>query len=109
MNIVIYARSAQDHADLDRQLALLIQAISPEDTVMATFSDIASGSGLDRPGLNMALAHLTSGKANAIHVTSPDRLCRSRKKLQELERFLNGRGLGIRVIQTDELQELAEG
>ena len=109
MNVVIYARSSQDQADLDQQIALLRQAINPEDTVVGTFVDQAPGSGMERPALNMALADLTSGKVHAIHVISPDRLCRSREELQELERCLMERGLGINVMDTDEDEELAEG
>jgi len=61
------------------------------------FTDTASGTKAERPGLNDALSHLRKG--DTLVVWKLDRLGRSLKQLIEVTVDLEKRGIGLRSLQ----------
>lgn len=90
-----YARVSTQDQDLELQFQALEEA-----RCKRTFFDKASGSSLDRPGLEDALSHLRKG--DFLVVWKLDRLGRSVKALVQLVEGLQQRGVGF-VSLTDSI------
>lgn len=86
-----YARVSTDDQDLQLQLDALQKAGCDK-----IFTDKASGSNKDRPGLNEALSFARKG--DKILVWKLDRLGRSVKQLVDLAAILEGRGIDLESI-----------
>ncbi|ARD42475.1 recombinase family protein [Actinomyces gaoshouyii] len=85
-----YARVSTIDQNLDRQIAAL-------GDVDRLFTDEASGSSRDRPGLAAALAYVRAG--DELVVTSMDRLARSVRDLADLVDELTGRGVAVTFLR----------
>jgi DNA invertase Pin-like site-specific DNA recombinase len=91
--LVGYARVSTDDQDLSLQMDSLIGlGVNQEDI----FSDKASGSKTERPGLGAYLAKLQQG--DTLVVWRLDRLGRSMHHLVELIEELRNRGIGFRSV-----------
>lgn len=86
-----YARVSTAEQDLGLQLDALKQA-----GVDRTFTDVASGTKTDRPGLAEAMNFLREG--DTLVVWKLDRLGRSMKGLVDLSAVLDGRGVNLRSL-----------
>ena len=84
--VVLYARSATSQEEVDRQLQMMRESLSPETHVVGCHSDVGSGMDSHRPGLQRALQQVQVGDLDALIVTSLDRLTRS---VQELARLIS--------------------
>jgi DNA invertase Pin-like site-specific DNA recombinase len=81
---------------LDQTLALQQDALTAAGCEQL-YTDTASGSLTDRPGLTQALSHLRTG--DTLVVWRLDRLGRSLPHLIEVVRLLQARGVGFRSLQ----------
>jgi DNA invertase Pin-like site-specific DNA recombinase len=91
--LVGYARVSTDDQDLSLQMDSLIGLGVNQDDI---FSDKASGSKTERPGLGACLAKLQQG--GTLVVWRLDRLGRSMHHLVELIEELRNRGIGFRTV-----------
>lgn len=112
MNCLLYARTATTEGDaLARQLAELRHVASSGMHVVATFSDEgASGrSALGRPGVRDLLAwlHAHPGAADALLVTSPDRLGRDAQGVAKLVGLLEERGVTVQALDGGRLVRMS--
>ncbi len=83
--VVLYARSATTKLEVDRQFQSIQESLDPETHVVAFYSDVGSGMDAKRPGLQRALRQVRAGGANALMVTSLNRLTRSLAELKRLK------------------------
>jgi DNA invertase Pin-like site-specific DNA recombinase len=81
---------------LDQTLALQQDALTAAGCEQL-YTDTASGSVTERPGLSQALSHLRAG--DTLVVWRLDRLGRSLPHLIETVRQLQERGIGFRSLQ----------
>src|SRR3954451_18536029 len=81
---------------LDQTLALQQDGLTAAGCEQL-YTDTASGSVTDRPGLTQALSHLRTG--DTLVVWRLDRLCRSLAHLIDTIRQLQERGIGFRSLQ----------
>ncbi len=95
---VLYARSATSQDQADRQLQSMEDFLSPGVNVVGHYSELASGIDSQRPELQLALQQVLNGDADALMVTSLDRLTRS---VLELTRLLS-------VFEVKILEELPD-
>ena len=104
--VVIYARvsRAGQKDDLVRQVEDLERAAEGR-TVLATYSDVASGLSDKRRGLGKLLRRVEAGDVSAVLVTHPDRLARF--GLGVIEHHLACFGCAIEVTSFDE--HIADG
>ncbi|NCC60289.1 MAG: recombinase family protein [Verrucomicrobiae bacterium] len=84
-----YVRVSTIGQNSDRQLGA--------ENLDKIFTDQASGSSKERPGLEDCLSYLRDG--DVLHVHSIDRLARNLCELQRIVRDLNGKGVSIRFHQ----------
>ena len=102
MFVITYARGSK--ADVDAQQERMVQSLSPEDTVVGSYSDLAIGTDTARPGLAAVMERLASGGVQAVCVSSLDRITRRADQLEAITLWCRENGFTIQ-----EVPDISEG
>lgn len=95
MKVITYVRDSTGKPSLEDQQERLLEALRPDCEIVGSYSDVASGSSTQRPGLTQALEKLAAGEAQTLCVQSLDRLTRRADQLEVIRRWCKENGFVI--------------
>lgn len=93
MFVITYTRGS--NPDVDTQQEILVRSLPSENTVVGSYSDLAIGTDPARPGLAAAMEHLATGGAQALCVSSLDRVARRADQLAGITQWFRDRSFEI--------------
>lgn len=101
VNVGLYARVSTQEQTLENQWIILDKYIAqhPDYNVVDRYSDKASGSKQNRPGLDRMMADARAGKLDLIIATKLDRMARSLLNLKKICIELEERGIGLKFAE----------
>ena len=96
-----YARVSTQEQILENQILILDKEIErhPNWVIVGTFTDKASGSNQNRPGLDAMMDEVRAGKIDLIICTKLDRMARSVLNLSKLCKELDELKVGLKFVE----------